>query len=122
MIVYSLLWNFIAISSNDMLCYIFLCFVFCTLHVSLTIIFVLAYTLVLIVNIIASGVYFFHTVGDSGIKNSSGSTLGVSILLFVLYTPMSYLCWFRTVYKAFRYNMFLRHHISPYCTLVNFEI
>lgn len=34
--------------------------------------------------------------------NEAGSTLGLSILFFVLFTPLSFVFWFRPIYNAFR--------------------
>ncbi|XP_042207909.1 secretory carrier-associated membrane protein 1-like isoform X4 [Homarus americanus] len=36
------------------------------------------------------------------IMMNEGSTFGLAILYFFLFTPFSYVCWFRPVYKAFR--------------------
>lgn len=33
-----------------------------------------------------------------------GVDFGLSILWFVLFTPVAFICWYRPVYKAFRYN------------------
>ncbi|XP_051976015.1 secretory carrier-associated membrane protein 2 [Xyrauchen texanus] len=41
-------------------------------------------------------------VADFTIKTDAGVDFGLSILWFVLFTPCSFLCWYRPVYKAFR--------------------
>lgn len=33
---------------------------------------------------------------------NEGAVFGLSILYFFIFTPFSYLCWFRPIYKAFR--------------------
>lgn len=41
------------------------------------------------------------------IQEGSGAMFGLSILYAILFTPASYVCWFRPVYKAFRYDFLL---------------
>lgn len=53
------------------------------------------HTAVLGFNIIAATTVWIST--DKG-----GTTFGFSILYFVLFTPLSYVCWFRPAYKGFR--------------------
>jgi hypothetical protein len=50
---------------------------------------------VLAFNIIAALVVWVST--DKG-----GTTFGFAILYFILFTPLSYVCWFRPAYKGFR--------------------
>lgn len=52
------------------------------------------YTLTMCVNIIGGFIIVFHK-GDF-------TTFGLSLLYAFLFTPASYLCWFRPAYKAFR--------------------
>ncbi|XP_061173912.1 secretory carrier-associated membrane protein 1-like isoform X4 [Saccostrea echinata] len=55
----------------------------------------LFYVIVLFLNIWASLAYF---IADS----DGGATFGMSIVWFVLFTPCSFICWYRPLYKAFR--------------------
>lgn len=60
------------------------------------------YACVLFLNIWASLAYF---IADS----SGGATFGMSIVWFVLFTPCSFICWYRPLYKAFRYVKCIYH-------------
>lgn len=66
-----------------------------TFNGNLFIIELLAYVGTLALNIIAA---FANLTVDS----SGASTFGLAIFYFILFTPMSFLCWFRPVYRAFR--------------------
>lgn len=37
------------------------------------------------------------------VDTSSGSGFGLSMLWLLLFTPCSFVCWYRPMYKAFRY-------------------
>lgn len=52
------------------------------------------HVLMLVVNMLG-GLAIFVT-------SASGVTFGLGLLYMLLFTPVSYLCWFRPVYKAFR--------------------
>ncbi|XP_022105224.1 secretory carrier-associated membrane protein 1-like isoform X1 [Acanthaster planci] len=78
------------------------------------------YVALLILNVIVSLAYFIG--GNTGAK---GITFGVSILFLVLWTPLSFICWYRPMYKAFRsdssFNFFLFFFIFAaqfLCTIV----
>ncbi|KAI5614864.1 secretory carrier membrane protein 2 [Silurus asotus] len=53
------------------------------------------YCVTLFLNVLACLAYFTA-------KADYGVDFGLSILWFILFTPCSFLCWFRPVYKAFR--------------------
>ncbi|ESO88348.1 hypothetical protein LOTGIDRAFT_219442 [Lottia gigantea] len=53
------------------------------------------HTVVLFLNLLASLAYFI-------VESSGGTCFGLSILWFVLFTPCSFVCWYRPLYKAFR--------------------
>ena len=42
------------------------------------------------------GVLYLFAGGDSG------QTFGLALIYWALYTPLSFICWFRPAYKAFR--------------------
>ncbi|KAK7082474.1 Secretory carrier-associated membrane protein 2 [Halocaridina rubra] len=52
------------------------------------------HALMLLLNILG-GLGLFIAFGN-------GVTFGLAILYFVIFTPFSYICWFRPIYKAFR--------------------
>ncbi|XP_071035420.1 secretory carrier-associated membrane protein 1 isoform X2 [Parasteatoda tepidariorum] len=52
------------------------------------------YTLLLFLNMLGSLALF--------IAHNEGTTFGISILVFLLFSPLSFVCWFRPLYKAFR--------------------
>lgn len=52
------------------------------------------YTILLFLNMLGALALF--------IANGSGTTFGVSLLIFFLFSPLSFVCWFRPLYKAFR--------------------
>lgn len=52
------------------------------------------YALLLLLNMLGALALF--------IANGEGYTFGFSILIFFLFSPLSFVCWFRPVYNAFR--------------------
>jgi len=62
----------------------------------------LAYLGLLALNTIGSLAYFIATVQSSTISNESGMTFGFSLLCLFAFTPCSFVCWYRPIYKAFR--------------------
>lgn len=61
----------------------------------------LGYVGVLLINLIVCLAYFGASV-NAGKASNSGVTFGLSILYLVLYTPCSFVFWYRPVYNAFR--------------------
>ncbi|CAF0957427.1 unnamed protein product [Adineta ricciae] len=55
----------------------------------------LAYSLTLFLNMIAGLSYFV-------VDKDGASTFGLSLVYLVLFVPLSYICWFRPIYRAFR--------------------
>ncbi|XP_076443587.1 secretory carrier-associated membrane protein 1-like isoform X1 [Babylonia areolata] len=53
------------------------------------------HVVVLFLNILASLAWFC-------VSADGGTTFGLSILWFILFTPCSFVCWYRPLYKAFR--------------------
>ena len=59
------------------------------------------YVGVLLINLIVCLAYFGASI-NAGKASNSGVTFGLSILYLVLYTPCSFVFWYRPVYNAFR--------------------
>lgn len=57
----------------------------------------ISYVCLLFINLIASLTYFITLT-----TTTAGTTFGLSIAYFFMYTPCSFICWYRPVYKAFR--------------------
>ncbi|BFZ01515.1 hypothetical protein BsWGS_04554 [Bradybaena similaris] len=53
------------------------------------------HVIVLFLNVLGSLAYFI-------VDSDGGVTFGLSILWFVLFSPCSFVCWYRPLYKAFR--------------------
>lgn len=53
------------------------------------------HVIVLFLNVLASLAWFC-------VDSDGGTTFGLSILWFILFTPCSFVCWYRPLYKAFR--------------------
>lgn len=79
-----------------------------------------AYIALLSVNVIGSLTYFVTT-AHNGLSNNSGVTFGMSIFYLILFTPCSFVCWFRPLYKAFRFDKvtscyhYYLYHYCYYC-------
>ena len=58
-------------------------------------------TFILILNVIGAAAYFGVCV-HYGIPSYAGQVFGLSILYVVVKTALSFVCWYRTAYKAFR--------------------
>lgn len=62
----------------------------------------IAYVVLLLINMFISMIYLISSISN-GINNSSGSTFGLSIVLLFVFSPCSFVCWFRPLYNAFRF-------------------
>ncbi|KAK2144880.1 hypothetical protein LSH36_722g01055 [Paralvinella palmiformis] len=71
----------------------------------------IAYASLLLLNVIGTLAYFIAASKAGHGGGSPGTTFGVSILYLILFTPCSFVCWYRPLYKAFRsdssFNFFL---------------
>ncbi|CAE1152109.1 unnamed protein product [Acanthosepion pharaonis] len=76
------------------------------------------YVFVLFLNILGSLAYLVAAPSDGG------STFGLSLVWFFLFTPCSFICWYRPLYKAFRsdssFNFFVFFFVFffQFCTCV----
>lgn len=70
-----------------------------------------AYAVLLFLNVIGSLMYFIASSQLPSTSNRSGMTFGLSLLFLILFTPCSFVCWYRPIYRAFRsdssFNFFL---------------
>jgi hypothetical protein len=56
----------------------------------------LAHSALLFCNLLVGLIYLF-------VGGDAGATFGLALVYWFLFTPASFLCWFRPAYKAFRY-------------------
>ena len=56
-----------------------------------------AHVILLFVNLLVASFYVF-------VGGDRGETFGLALIYWMLFTPLSFLCWFRPAYKAFRDN------------------
>jgi hypothetical protein len=61
----------------------------------------LAYSALLFVNIFGSLTYLIGSVHNQ-VDSQSGATFALSIIFAVMFTPCSFVCWYRPAYNAFR--------------------
>jgi len=55
----------------------------------------IVYSVTLLLNFIGGLSYFI-------VESSGGATFGLSLVYFVLFVPLSYICWYRPIYRALR--------------------
>ena len=74
-------------------------------------------TVLLLINVFGCLAYFASTMQE-GMSSNSGQTFGLAILWFVLFTPCSFICWWRPIYKGFRqvYSLSEAHSWQQWCT------
>jgi len=63
-----------------------------------------AYSVVMLLNLIGAVTYFSGCIHFKLSTENSGVTFGLSIVYFVLFIPCSFICWYRPLYKAFRFD------------------
>ena len=63
-----------------------------------------AYSIVMFLNLIGAMTYFFGCIHFKKSTEHSGVTFGLSIVYFILFVPCSFICWYRPLYKAFRFD------------------
>ncbi|OAF67642.1 Secretory carrier membrane protein 4 [Intoshia linei] len=83
----------------------------------------MAYSILLTTSILWNVISFGASLGsDAGIStNNAGSGFGLSILWFLLFIPLTYIFWFRTLYRAFRKDsslMFFSFFIIAACFFI----
>jgi len=61
------------------------------------------YSIVLVINM-AGALTYFILVSQHGNPGYAGRTFGLSILYAVVFAPCSFVCWYRPLYKAFRFR------------------
>lgn len=71
----------------------------------------LAYVGIMLLNVFGALAYFVASIQYGMSNSSSGVVFGLSLFYAFLFTPCSYVCWFRPLYKAFRsdssFNFFM---------------
>jgi len=63
--------------------------------------YIVAYVGLLLINVFGALTYLIASV-HNGIDNLSGTTFGMSLVCAIIYTPCSFVCWYRPVYNAFK--------------------
>ena len=70
-----------------------------------------AHAALLLGNLVVGVLYLF-------VGGDSGQTFGLALIYWALYTPLSFICWFRPAYKAFRY---VSHKYNKYFNQPKYE-
>ena len=60
-----------------------------------------------LLNFVGAIFYFGGTISNATQSTTSGITMGVTVIILIVLAPLTYLCWFRPVYAAFKYSTFL---------------